>query len=286
MLAATPAPTSRTIWEPFNLRARQGVRQAPFRYWFTYVTNRNAAEFGPPLERMLEWRYSIAAEIPTLRTPKDAGRMIRDRWVVGSNRRARAVPIVKDPIAVFSAEWMSDAFDMDALVLVRHPAAFVYSIVKQGWWHPFDHFTAQPAMMRELFADRTDEIERFAPQPQPLLDQAILLWTLIHEHIADMRARRPTWRFVRHEDLSRDPVRGFRELFDWLGLSGATTCNGRSSTARVSRTRTSRPWRPIANATARPRSASGRIGLRPRSEATIEERTAPVWREFYGEADW
>jgi len=147
ILAATPSPRVGTIWEPFNLRARRGVRQAPFRYWFTYVTDLNASEFRAPLQRMLAWRYSMLAEAPTVRSPKDLARMFRDAWVTASNRRAGAVPISKDPIAVFSAEWMSDTFGMDTIVLIRHPAAFCYSIVKQGWWHPFDHFTAQPAMM-------------------------------------------------------------------------------------------------------------------------------------------
>jgi len=286
MLAATPSPTTRTIWEPFNLHARQGVRQAPFRYWFTYVTDQNASDFRPGLARMLGWRYSVAAELPTLRSPTDIGRMVRDRVVTSANRRTHAVPISKDPIAVFSAEWLSDTFGMDTLVLIRHPAAFTYSIVKQGWWHPFDHFTAQPAMMRDLFADRAEDIERFARTPQPLLDQAILLWTLIHEHIERLRARRPSWRFVRHEDLSRDPVAGFRDLYEWLGLTwndgversivqSSAEGNPSVTTEASSRRRDSR----AAITTWKDR-------LSGEEQATIRDRTAPVWQQFYGDEDW
>lgn len=286
MLASTPDPAVSTIWEPFNLQARRGVRQAPFRYWFTYVTEQNEAAFRDPLERMLEWRYSVAAELPTLRSPKDVGRMVRDRRVFASNRRSGVVPLSKDPIAVFSTDWMADTFAMDTLVLIRHPAAFAFSIVKQGWWHPFDHFTAQPAMMRDLFAERTDEIERFARSPRPLLDQAILLWVLIHEHIARMRARRPQWRFVRLEDVSREPVRCFHELFDWLGLEwsdavqravvdSSSEGNPAVTTQASSRRRDSK-----AAATA------WKERLTPEEQATIKERTAPVWREFYSEDDW
>jgi len=286
MLAKTPSPAARTIWEPFNLRARRGVRQAPFRYWFTYVTERNEAEFREPLERMLDWRYSVAAEIPTVRDAKDAGRMLRDRWVTASNRAAHAVPIIKDPIAVFSAEWMSDTFAMDTLVLIRHPAAFAHSIVKQGWWHPFDHFTSQPAMMRELFAERADEIERFARDPQPLLDQAILLWALIHEHIARMRHRRPQWRFVRHEDLSRDPVGGFRDLYGWLGLEW-------SDDVERAIVESSSEGNPSVTTQAADRKRDSKAAittwktrLTPDEQALIRERTFPVWKEFYGDDDW
>jgi Sulfotransferase family len=286
MLAATPLPLVRTIWEPFNLNARRGVRQAPFRYWFTYVSDENASEFREPLERMLSWRYSMVAEVPTLRSPKDAGRMLRDRWVTSSNRRAHAVPISKDPIAVFSAEWMADTFDMDTIVLIRHPAAFCHSIVKQGWWHPFDHFTAQPTMMRDLLAEHREEIERFARDRQPLLDQAVLLWILIHEHIERMRISRPAWRFVRLEDLSRAPVEGFRDLFGWLGLSwsdgveravldSSAEGNPAVTTQASSRRRDSRAA-----------ISAWKSRLTPEEQATIKERTDPLWRAFYAEEDW
>ena len=286
MLAATPSPAVRTIWEPFNLRARQGIRQAPFRYWFTYVTAENEAAFRAPLGRMLEWRYSVAAEIPTIRAPKDAARMARDRWRTGANRRVQAVPVSKDPIAVFSAEWMADTFGMDALVLIRHPAAFAHSIVKQGWWHPFDHFTAQPAMMRDLLADRADEIERFASARQPLLDQAILLWLVIHEHIAHMRSRRPDWRFVRLEDVSREPVDRFRELYDWLGL----TWSGQVARAIEESSGEGNPS-VTTDASSRRRDSRAAITawkahLSAEDQAVVKARTAPVWQEFYGEEDW
>jgi hypothetical protein len=286
MLSATPLPRIGTIWEPFNLRARRGVRQAPFRYWFTYVTERNESEFRAPLQRMLDWRYSMAAEIPTVRSPKDLGRMVRDAWVTSSNRRADAVPLSKDPIAVFSAEWMSDTFGMDTLVLIRHPAAFCFSIVKQGWWHPFDHFTAQPEMMHDLFADRADEIERFARTPQPLLDQAILLWVLIHEHIARMRARRHEWRFVRLEDLSREPVGSFRDLYRWLDLTWTEEVE-----RAVIRSSSSDNPAVTDRASSRVRDSKAAISawkdrLTPDDQALIKERTEPVWREFYADEDW
>jgi hypothetical protein len=286
MLAATPDPPVRAIWEPFNLGARRGVRQAPFRYWFTYVTDENAAEFRIPLQRMLGWRYSVPAELPTLRSPKDAGRMIRDRFAFGANRRANAVPLSKDPIAVFSAEWLADTFGMDTLVLIRHPAAFTFSIVKQGWWHPFDHFTAQPAMMRDLFAARADEIERFARSPQPLLDQAILLWVLIHEHISRMRARRPDWRFARLEDLSTEPMPRFRALYDWLGL----TWSDAVERAILESSSEGNPAVTVEASSRRRDSKAAAIAwkglLTADQQAAIKERTAPVWQEFYDEDDW
>jgi hypothetical protein len=286
MLAATPSPTIRQIWEPFNLHARRGVRRAPFRYWFTYIDQANAHEFRPPIERMLAWNYSVGAEIPTLRSPKDAGRMARDALLFARNRRVRAVPLSKDPIAVFSAEWLSDTFGMDTLVMIRHPAAFTASILKQGWWHPFDHFVAQPSMMRSILADHAEMIERYAREPQPLIDQAILLWVLIHDHIARMQARRPTWRFVRHEDLSTRPVAGFRDLYAWLGLQW-------SGSVEAAIVRSSQEGNPSVTSDASDRRRDSRSAivawkrmLLPEQQALVRERTDPWWRRFYEESDW
>ncbi len=41
-------------------------------------------------------------------------------------------PLIKDPIGLFSYKWLVSKFDMDVLVLIKHPAAFVSSLKKNG----------------------------------------------------------------------------------------------------------------------------------------------------------
>lgn len=219
MLAASPSPRLAYVWEPFSLRVRPGICNAPFRYWFTYVCEENEAPFRGPLAETLAFRYHPGAELTSLRSPKDAGRFVRDWWVTAEHRRRHAVPLLKDPIALFSAAWLAETFEMDVLVLIRHPAAFVRSIVRQGWDHPFDHFLRQPLMMRDQLGAFEPEIRRFAEREQPLMDQAILLWNLIHHQILRFREERTDWIFARHEDLSREPVDGFRSLYERFGLA-------------------------------------------------------------------
>ena len=105
---------------------------------------------------------------------------------------------------------------MDVLVLIRHPGAFVGSILKQGWDHDFNDFLAQPLMMRDQLEPFEDEIRRYAGEPQSRLDQAILLWNLIHHQILRFREGRPAWDFRLHEDLSREPVAFDAELLNPL----------------------------------------------------------------------
>ena len=286
MLAASPAPRVGYIWEPFSPLARPGICPAPFDRWFQYVVAENEAPFRQPVRNMLDFRYHPGAEVRSLRSAKDAVRFARDWATVSKRRRSHPVPLLKDPIALFSSEWIADTFDARVLVLIRHPAAFTNSLLEKKLRHPFDDFLAQPLMMRELLADRADEIARFAEAEQPPLEQSILLWNLIHEQIARFREVRPDWLFRRHEDISRDPVSCFRELFECFELTW---------TDEVERTVREHSGEGNPEETADPTShrrdsakaiTAWKRRLDPAQIARIREGTDPVWRAFYDDVDW
>lgn len=207
------------IDEPFNLHHRPGVCAARFEHWFTYVTDENAAGYEHALARTLAFSYDASAELEALRTPKDVARMARDwsRFAYHHLRGSR--PLMKDPIAFFSAEWLAERFGMDVVVLVRHPAAFVSSLSRVGWWHDFRHFLEQPLLMRDLLGPYEQEIRAHAGREQEnLIVHAALLWKIIYGTALRYREQHPDWIFVRHEDLSRRPVTEFRTLYERLGL--------------------------------------------------------------------
>src|SRR5207342_1628934 len=127
VLATSPRPIG-YVWEPFSVLHRPGTCAARFEHWFPYVCAENEADVRGPVADMLRWHYATAAELAALRSPKDAARMVRDVSRFARNRRRRAVPLLKDPIAVFSAEWLHETFAVEPVLLVRHPAAFAASI--------------------------------------------------------------------------------------------------------------------------------------------------------------
>ena len=204
VLAASPQPLG-YVWEPFSILHRPGTCAARFEHWFPYVCAENEADVRGPVAAMLAWRYAYGAELAALRRPKDAARMARDACRFARNRRAGAVPLLKDPIAVFSAEWLADTFSVRPVLLVRHPAAFAASIKRLRLRHPFGHFLAQPLMMRDWLSPYTAELERFAAREQEIVDQAILLWNVIHHAIAAYGTRHPEWPLMRLEDISGAP---------------------------------------------------------------------------------
>src|SRR5436190_552737 len=77
------------------------------------------------------------------------------------------------------------------VLLVRHPAAFAASVKRLHLRHPFGDFLAQPLMLRDWLGPFRAELEAFARAEQEIVDQAILLWNVIHHALAAYRARHP-----------------------------------------------------------------------------------------------
>jgi hypothetical protein len=70
--------------------------------------------------------------------------------------------------------------------------------------------------MRDFLEPYREKME--AAKNDDIIGQASLLWNLIYGAVHTTLQRRPDLIAVRHEDLARDPVNGFRNLYDSLGL--------------------------------------------------------------------
>src|SRR5205823_10236861 len=138
--------------------------------------------------------------LASVRSPRDAALVAHDRLEFARFRKRRVRPLLKDPIALFSAEWIADRFGGQVVALIRHPAAFASSLKKYRWTHPFGDFLAQPLLMRDLLSSYTEEITRFADaqrkgEEPEIVDQAILFWNVIHAAVDTYRERRSDWFF-------------------------------------------------------------------------------------------
>jgi hypothetical protein len=206
------------INEPFNPHHQRGVCACAFPLWFQSVNGENEHRFKRHLEAMLAFRYRLVPQLAHLRSRDDVESQLRDGVTFARSRARNARALVKDPIAAFSADWLARTFGMTTIVLVRHPAAFAASLQRLGWSHRFEDFLAQPALMREQLHDFEDEIRSMVHHDHDIIDHAALLWRLIYSVLLRYRDAHPDWIVVRHEDLARDPVRGFGELYRRLGL--------------------------------------------------------------------
>lgn len=113
---------------------------------------------------------------------------------------------------------MAEKFDLDVIVLIRHPAAFAGSLKIKNWKFPFEHFLQQPLLMKDFLYPFEEEIKAHVAEERDIIDQAALLWQIIHQMILGYQNRQKDWFFVRHEDISRDPIKEFKNIFDYLNL--------------------------------------------------------------------
>jgi hypothetical protein len=283
---ATSATPVGYIWEPFNPRHRPGTFPIRFPHYFHYLCAENGDTCARPIADMLAFRYRPAAELRSLRSARDVGRMARDWALFQRFRRHGAVPLVKDPIALFSSEWLADTFDMRVLVMIRHPASFAASIQRRGWRHRFADFLEQPLLMRDFLAPYEDRIRAASARQPDILDEAILLWNVLYGAVSGMQDRRPDWLYARQEDIAREPLDRFRELYAQLGLAW-----GEAVEQRVLQTSSaSNPADAERVSSIRRDSAAHVTAWKRHLTAAEIERvrraTEPLARRWYGDGDW
>lgn len=206
------------VQEPFNPGHRPGICSMEVSRWFLYVTRDNEAPYIDALTQTLGFFYNASGEAKALRTPKDALRLMRDWGLFLYHRATGSRPLMKDPLAFFSAEWLADRFGADVVVLVRHPAAFASSLKRLDWQYDFSNMLEQPLLMRDYLGPFEEEMRAYVAHERDIIDQAALLWKIIYYVAACYREAHPDWLFVRHEDLSRQPLDAFRDLFSALHL--------------------------------------------------------------------
>lgn len=209
-------PFIRYIHEPFNITGQPCQCGVHFPYWFYHVSPRNSHEYDDHLKHVMYPAYKAVGLLNLIKE------MVQSRRVRPLLKYLRAYRfhkvLVKDPLAVFSAETLACLFDMDVIVVIRHPAAVVSSYKALNWTVPFSHFLNQPELMEEHLSPFRAEIEDFAKKEYDIVDQVALLWKLIHYMILNYENTHPDWIYVRFEDLASDPMYGFQSLFNRLDL--------------------------------------------------------------------
>jgi hypothetical protein len=274
------------IREPFSILHRRGILDAPIRLWFPYVCAENEDPYLAAVRDMLAFRYRTAASVRGVRSGMDAAKVANDVFQWERYRTQRARPLLKDPIALFSSEWLAERFHMRVLVLIRHPAGFASSLQRYRWTHPFDHFLRQPLLMRDRLEPFRQQIEEFARTEHDCLDQAILLWNVIHHTIRDYRERHPDWLFRRYEDIGARPLPEFDRLYGELGLdfspAAQRAISEHSKTTNPQEARDARVLKRDSRAAVR----TWTTRLSPEEIDRVRRGTQGIAGAFYSDADW
>ena len=205
------------ISEPLNVLHRRGVYRAEVKHWYQYINAENEEQYLPVFHQLLKFRYHLFAELGSLRSQKDFMRMGRDLSIFMKGKLLGQRALLKDPFAVFSAPWFAQKLNCKVVITIRHPGGFASSLKRLNWSFDFHDLLDQPMLMRDyLEADRAD---MEAMQADDIVGQSALLWRMIYRSVHTTRSLFPNFKLVRHEDLSLDPVAGYKSLYDSLGLT-------------------------------------------------------------------
>ena len=204
------------ISEPLNVLHRPGVFSARVKHWYNYINTENEADYLPAFHELLDFRYHLWDEIRSIRSSKDFLRMGRDFQIFFRGEMQGQRALIKDPFAVFSTPWFADRLKCRVVFVVRHPAGFASSLKRLNWPFDFRDLLDQPLLMRDHLEDDRADMENI--QADDIVSQAALLWRMIYRVVHSTRNLHPDFKVVRHEDLSLDPILGYRELYGSLGL--------------------------------------------------------------------
>lgn len=174
------------IHEPFNI----GIHpSSPIRHWFEYIHPLTDVAYQKEVQQyitdFLRHKYHLLPfDILSSGSIAQAKLLIKKR----TRQLMAHRQIIKDPIALMSAAWVSQHFCKNVIVLIHHPTAFA------------------------------GQIQSLTLEDHDIIDQACLLWNCFHHVIIHYQQKHPEWIFVRHEDLSTNPLKEFKAIFAQLGL--------------------------------------------------------------------
>jgi len=201
-------------------------------------------------------------------------------------RKKNLRPLLKDPIAIFSADWIYKNFHSQNVVLIRHPAAFVGSLKRMNWRFDFDNLLKQPKLMKKHLAQYEDQM--LVPN-KDIIEEGSLLWCCIHTVINYYQHRYPNWIYKRHEDISTNPITEFRALYKMLGLE----FTHRIEKKIIQMTSFTNPSEVLNNKQVHQLKRNSRANIKswkkrltPEEIQKVRSITEPVARYFYSDEDW
>lgn len=268
----------RYVNEPFNIGISRN--NSPFNYWFEFLID-SSTKHQKKSKTYINSFYKVF-HISNMKRLFEI-RSLRGLYNYMADLKGRITDrtIIKDPIAIMSTEWMNRNYNIDIVVLIRHPAAFVASLKVKDWQYDFNNYLNQPVLMNTYLKSYEELIKDFSNNKKDIIDQGILLWNTIHNTIAYYQSKYGNdWYFVKHEDLSMSPIVEFKKMFSKISLTldsdvenyiNETTKGTDQSGFKRNSAKNVKTWKE--------RLSDDEI-------QRIKTGTEKVWEKFYTENDW
>jgi len=142
-------------------------------------------------------------------------------WRAKSPKLARRIlggfrVVIKEVATLMYIEWVAERYDPVVLIPVRHPCPVVLSQLDRGNYAP-GWLNAMLGNER-LMADHLEPFRAIMEGATSPLEATAAQWAGLNRVMATQLERHPDWLVVPYEPLARDPIGGFRALYDLVGL--------------------------------------------------------------------
>ena len=205
------------IHEPFNPDANWNAAVPTPRKHF-YLHEGNGGPWKPLVENLL--RFEPTYPQSWAKEPKERCEAIISTGVKNWGDRENLIPIVKDPTALLSTEWLVDEFNLTPVVVTRQPVLIAKSLLKLGWSADVRQALQRQPTATQLLEDGEAEfLIRSADGTTDLVERTCLFVRYLSNIVAGYQKHHPDWLFVAHEDLVANPREGFDDLFRSLALA-------------------------------------------------------------------
>lgn len=131
-------------------------------------------------------------------------------WLTGSTRF-----LLKDPMACLAAQYMQREFDVDVIVIVRHPIPNLASMRRVGVDHTLVDLVEQPYLYNNFLKPFLGGVD---VRRLPELERRCLVWSCLNYMLYEFTKANPRINVVRHNEVCSRPEDNFRQLYDQLGL--------------------------------------------------------------------
>jgi hypothetical protein len=122
--------------------------------------------------------------------------------------------VVKSVHAMLSLPWIEKHFDPRIVVLLRNPLNVIASYLRMGIADATRNIFNQGSILRDYLSEHRDVIQADENTVRQMAAQIGGIYKVIEEQIK----AHPRWVVVRHEDLCRDPIGAYRQLYQRLDL--------------------------------------------------------------------
>jgi len=197
------------IYEPFNPDVSSLLPDIKFP--FLYVCKENEDRYIESLDKVMNFDYDLNSLIKDSKNIELFKRNLQVYLEFIYFRRKKNIPLIKDPIAVFSADWLAEKFDMDVVVMNRHPLGFISSLLKSNFGFDFNHLLRQALLIDDYLKDYAeriiemkDQLNKEGKNRETIIKYGVLMWEIINSVILKYKKKHKNWFFYRLEDIQTD----------------------------------------------------------------------------------